>query len=271
MTTANNFLSIFAETVPHAFMFDLARYAIGTGGVALAVLLLSQTIWRTRWIQPRRAKAKQVVREILLSMRSVLVYAVVTTGTVWAIRNGMFPRVEGEVSALRWTLTFAAILLAHDAYFYWTHRAMHHRKLFRHFHREHHRSVTPTPFAAYAFDVPEAVVMVLFMPLWLALVPTPDSVTFAFLGVMIVRNAMGHAGLELHPAGWATHPLLKWISTTTHHDMHHHGGFDSNYGFYFTFWDKLMGTEHPHYVQKFNEVTAKPLVEAAYPAGFGRR
>jgi sterol desaturase/sphingolipid hydroxylase (fatty acid hydroxylase superfamily) len=271
MTPSTDFFTIFAQVVPHAFVFDLVRYAAGTVPVALAVWFLSRTFWPTRWIQPRRAKMKQVARELLLSLRSILVYSVVGTGTVWAIANGLFPRVEGEVSALRWTLTFAAILVAHDAYFYWTHRAMHSRALFKHFHREHHRSVTPTPFAAYAFDVPEAVVMVLFMPLWLGLVPTPDSVTFAFLGVMIVRNAMGHAGFELHPAGWASHPLLKWVSTTTHHDMHHHGGFDSNYGFYFTFWDKLIGTEHPHYVRKFDEVTATPAREDVAGLALSRR
>jgi Delta7-sterol 5-desaturase len=33
---------------------------------------------------------------------------------------------------------------------------MHHPRLFRYFHRTHHRSVTSTPFAAYAFDLPEA-------------------------------------------------------------------------------------------------------------------
>ena len=44
-----------------------------------------------------------------------------------------------------------------------------------------------------------------------------------------------------------TLPLLKWISTTTHHDMHHGTSFNHNYGFYFTWWDKLMGTEHPDY------------------------
>jgi sterol desaturase/sphingolipid hydroxylase (fatty acid hydroxylase superfamily) len=118
--------------------------------------------------------------------------------------------------------------------------------------------VTPTPWAAYAFDVPEAFVMALFMPLWLFVVPTPEAAIFIFLAIMIVRNVMGHAGLELHARGWASHPILKYVSTTTHHDLHHSGSFGSNYGFYFTVWDKLMGTEHPDYVRIYDEVTARP-------------
>ena len=134
---------------------------------------------------------------------------------------------------------------------------MHHPRLFKRFHRFHHRTITPTAWAAYSFAIPEAIVMALFMPLWLLFVPTPGVVTFSFLFVMILRNCMGHAGLELHARGWASHPVLKWISTTTHHDLHHAGSFNHNFGFYFTWWDKLMGTEHPDYVAVYDRVTTQ--------------
>ncbi len=263
MHESTRLIDIALHVTPHALMFDTARYLIAACLIAGIVWLLDRTSWRTRRIQPRRASSADYRREILTSMQSVVVYSVVGVFTVWAIRNGYMPRVHGDVGALQFLGTLAAILIAHDAYFYWTHRAMHHRRLFKLFHRQHHRTITPTPFAAYAFAVPEAFVMTLFMPLWLALVPTPDGVTFAFLAIMILRNCMQHAGLELHGRGWVDHPVLQWISTTTHHDMHHSGSFRHNYGFYFTFWDRLMGTEHPHYAQTFREVTAVPAKDDA--------
>jgi Delta7-sterol 5-desaturase len=134
---------------------------------------------------------------------------------------------------------------------------MHHPKLFKHFHRFHHRSITPTPFAAYAFAVPEAFVMALFMPFWLLFVPTSVWVIVAFLNIMIIRNAMGHAGFELQPRWWLSTPMTRWINTTTHHDLHHAGSFSHNYGLYFTWWDKMMGTEHPHYHETFENVVAR--------------
>jgi sterol desaturase/sphingolipid hydroxylase (fatty acid hydroxylase superfamily) len=70
---------------------------------------------------------------------------------------------------------------------------------------------------------------------------------FAWMGVQILRNAMGHAGVELMPRWWLSSRLTRWISTTTHHNLHHAGSFNHNYGFYFTWWDRLMGTEHPDY------------------------
>jgi len=40
------------------------------------------------------------------------------------------------------------------------------------------------------------------------------------------------------------------------HDLHHeHGRY--NYGLYFRWWDKLMGTEHPDYRRKFEAVTER--------------
>ncbi len=45
--------------------------------------------------------------------------------------------------------------------------------------------------------------------------------------------------------------------------MHHCGSFKHNFGFYFTFWDKLMGTEHPEYVATFNRVTGTAEKAAA--------
>jgi sterol desaturase/sphingolipid hydroxylase (fatty acid hydroxylase superfamily) len=249
--------------------FDLGRYLIAAGLMTAVVALLMRSDWRSRKIQARTARADDYRREILLSLRTVAVFVVVSVFTYLGYTSGWLAGKPAGVSSAGIALCVLAMVVGHDAYFYWTHRMMHHPRLFRHFHRSHHKSVTPTPWAAYAFDVPEAFVMALFMPLWLFVVPTPETAIFIFLAIMIVRNVMGHAGLELHARGWASHPILKYVSTTTHHDLHHSGGFGSNYGFYFTIWDKLMGTEHPDYVRIYDEVTARPA-KADVPRLSGR-
>jgi lathosterol oxidase len=80
---------------------------------------------------------------------------------------------------------------------------------------------------------------------------------FAWLNFQIIRNAMGHAGFEFFPRWWLSTPLTRWINTTVHHDLHHNGGFNTNYGLYFTWWDKWMGTEHPRYRDEFDEVVSR--------------
>jgi sterol desaturase/sphingolipid hydroxylase (fatty acid hydroxylase superfamily) len=150
------------------------------------------------------------------------------------------------------------------------HRTIHHRRLFRRVHSLHHKSVTPTPFAAYSFNWLEAVFEALFVSLWVAFVPTPWIAMFSFLGIMIIRNVMGHCGVELMPKGFADHWFWGLFATTTHHDLHHNGSFNHNFGLYFTVWDRLMGTEHPRYREIFREVTERPLASRTtlpVPAG----
>ena len=57
--------------------------------------------------------------------------------------------------------------------------------------------------------------------------------------------------------GMADHAIFGLLTTTTHHDLHHSGGYRYNYGLYFTWWDRMMGTEHPRYRQVFREVTGR--------------
>ena len=257
MTEPTDLISIAQQISLFVFAYDFGRYLIAASLVAAAVWLLRRTSWASRKIQTREATMSDFRRELFASVRTVIVYVATSILIVWGIRNGIYTKIEGSFGVWTDLALLAAILVAHDAYFYWAHRMMHHPRMFKSFHRFHHRTVTPTAWAAYSFAWPEAVVMAVFMPIWLFFIPTPGTVIFPFLAIMILRNCMGHAGLELHARGWASHPILKWISTTTHHDLHHAGSFSHNFGFYFTWWDKMMGTENPRYVETFDRVTAR--------------
>lgn len=98
-----------------------------------------------------------------------------------------------------------------------------------------------------------------FTPLWLSLVPMHALGLFLFMAFMIVRNVMGHAGVELMPRALADSRWFGWINATTHHDLHH-SSFHYNYGLYFTWWDRMMGTEHPRYRE---QLRGKPADDVA--------
>src|SRR5207237_1981530 len=109
--------------------------------------------------------------------------------------------------------TIALLVIVQDTYFYWTHRAMHHRWLFKHVHRVHHLSDNPSPWAAYAFSPFEALIQAAYVPLVILVLPVHELALFAFLVFMIVRNVVGHAGVELFPRGFV-HWLLCALGTT---------------------------------------------------------
>ena len=233
------------------FLFDSLRYLVGAGGVALVLYGLLKHFSEPRRIQQRLPKRSDLTREVGFSILTTAVYATVALFTVQLEQAGFITYYDSaDDYPIAYTLfSLPLILILHDAYFYWIHRLMHVKWLFRLFHLTHHRSHTPTTWAAYAFAPGEAVLMALFVPLYGALFPTHEWVLFLFLAIMIIRNAMGHSGVEFHPSWWVDSPL-DFLTTVTHHDLHHQRG-RGNYGLYFTWWDRWMGTEFGDYKEAF--------------------
>ena len=233
---------------------DVLRYVIGAGGVYLIVNIALAGRLRARKIRADTPPFAQIRREILASLRTVLVFAVNGTLIVLGTKAGIIP-IYTEIQTFGWAyLVFstAVLILAHDAWFYWLHRLLHHPPLFRRLHRLHHRSHNPTPFTSYSFDLGEAVAHAIYLPLILLLLPAHPVAILIFVTHMMLRNAIGHSGYELFPANRNGQPLFDWMTTVTHHDLQHaHGGY--NLGLYFTWWDRLMGTEHPNYHDAFRK------------------
>lgn len=245
------------ERWPLLFAVDSMRYAIPA---SIAFIVFWQWKWDAlahRRIQRRRPSMKAFSREVRYSIATAMIFATVGVLTIHLGRTGHL-RVYHPIAAHGWPYWVASIAIAivvHDAYFYWTHRAMHHPRLFRLVHRAHHLSTSPSPWAAYAFGPIEAVVHALIVPLLLLVMPMHDSAVFVFLVYMIVMNVVGHLGIELYPRWFARGRWTRWYSTSTHHNLHHRDMHD-NYGLYFTWWDRLMRTQHPEYVTTFEATTA---------------
>jgi len=266
MQAFSDALASFWQIWSFTLTMDVGRYVIAATGLALILKLFWNAGLGRRKIQARSASRTDISREIRTSLRTAIIFSLNGVAIVFGAMHGVFTiYLDFATAGIGYlAISLAAIIVAHDAYFYWTHRLMHHPRLFRYFHRTHHRSVTPTPFAAYAFDVPEAMLMALFTPLWLLFVPMHGLGLFLFMAFMIVRNVMGHAGVELMPRALADSRWFGWINATTHHDLHH-SSFHYNYGLYFTWWDRLMGTEHPGYREQL-----RGNREAAAPDASGR-
>jgi lathosterol oxidase len=240
------------------FAIDGARYLLAAGGAFLLCWVWGRRRFAHRLIRGSFPPASQLRREAARSLSTLLVFA--TNGTLlwYGARAGVF-RVYTRVADHGWpwfAASIALLIVAHDAYFYWTHRAMHHRWLYRRVHHAHHESRNPSPWAAYSFAPAEAAVHAAFVPLFTLVLPVHDIALFTFVGVMAVRNVIGHLGIELLPAGFIRAPVARWSTTTTHHAVHHHRP-RGNYGLYFTWWDRLMGTTDPSYEATFDRVTAR--------------
>jgi lathosterol oxidase len=249
-----NLPELFVTVWPTILVLDLSRYLVAASLLAVVLAIFAVPLAGRR-IQTKLASAADIRREITHSLSTVLIFSLVGFAVYAGSQQGFFRIYGGELpGGARLFLEFAALVVLHDAYFYWMHRFMHTRWLFRRVHRLHHKSKTPTPWAAYAFAPGEAILEAGILPLAGLLMPLHELAVFMFVTHMIIRNVIGHAGVELFPRWWLRAPFLRAFTTTTHHDLHHsHGG--SNFGLYFVWWDRWMGTEHPQYASQFMTAT----------------
>jgi Delta7-sterol 5-desaturase len=250
--------SKFFEVYPFIFLFDLLRYLIPAGAAFLFFWVIFRKRWSHLFIQNSCPTKAQVLSEIKYSLSTVVIFSLTGFGIFTANRIG-YIKVYGNIAEYGWAYFFVSLIIMiifHDFYFYWTHRLMHHRRLFKYIHKVHHESTNPSPWAAYSFHPFEAIIQVMVLPIILIFLPLHGLTIFLFTSYMIIQNVRGHLGYEMLPKAFIRSKLFNWNLTTVHHNMHHKY-FNSNYGLYFTWWDKWMNSNHKAYEQTFEEVTSR--------------
>ena len=121
-------------------------------------------------------------------------------------------------------------------HFWVNHRLLHTRPL-RRFHLPHHRSVVTTPFSTYSFHPIEALMLgnVIMLPMMLH-----DFSFWSLASVPLFSlffNCIGHANYDFFPKVSYAH----WFAASRRHHLHH-ACYNGNYGFQFTFMDRLFRT-----------------------------
>lgn len=190
--------------------------------------------------------ARQIRREIGWSLLSAILYGLPAGLVAWAWQAHGLTRIYSDVSAHPvWWLPVSALLYLgiHDAWFYWTHRAMHHwPALFRAAHAVHHESRPPTAWAAMSFHPWEAVSAAWLIPALTFLIPIHWAALLVVLTIMTFFGVTNHMGWEIFPRRWVEGWFGRHIISASHHHLHHQQ-YRSNYGLYFRFWDRLCGTD----------------------------
>jgi len=221
-----------------------ARYVLVAGAVYLVVWRRKGGAVTGRRLNRDRPKAATIRHELKLSLLSSWIYAL-PAAVVWEAWRGGGTLVYLDVGryGVPWLFASAALyLLIQDTYYYWLHRLMHHRRLFRSVHAGHHRSRQPTPFASFSFDWAEAALSAWLLPALTFVIPIHPAVIVFLLTVMTIAAVLNHAGSELLPAWLVEGPIGAWLISATHHSLHH-THYGANFGLYFRVWDRMMGTD----------------------------
>lgn len=247
-----------ATTFALIFSITLIRYLVLAGIPFLLFYMLLSSSTAKYKIQNRKAVKKDFLREIMHSGSSCLVFAAIMAITVFTPLRSHTLLYSNIHDYPLWWLPASLILslVIHDTYFYWMHRLMHHKSIFRFTHVVHHQSVNPSPWTSYSFHLLEAVAEGAIVPILAFTLPMHQDVLILFTAVSLIINVYGHLGYEIMPKGLRHSYLFGIINTSVYHNLHH-SKFKGNYSLYFRWWDKLMKTENPDYVKEYDRMQEK--------------
>jgi sterol desaturase/sphingolipid hydroxylase (fatty acid hydroxylase superfamily) len=249
-------LNKFIQSILQESLFNLVLYAVFGIAAFLMVWIVLKNKWRWRRIQPKKENRTHFFRhDILFSLGSVVLAGFLTALITLLDKMGYMKLYwDFNEYGITWgILQFFFLLFFYDAYFYWTHRFMHHPKIYPWVHKTHHKSTDPSPLTIFAFHPLENLIEFLPFIVVPMFVPICWPILFLWQTLDLINNLLAHLGYEIYPKNWVRIPLLKFKTISTHHNMHHEK-FTGNYGLYFTFWDKMMGTEFKNYKESFDEL-----------------
>jgi len=236
-----------------------SKYYLIAGAIFFLFYVVLKNKILHKKIQSLFPKNADYLREILYSTGTIFIFGciplLIIANPAVRVHTTLYDNIS-DYGWLYYYLAFPIMFIMHDTYFYWTHRIMHHKSLFNIMHLVHHKSTNPSPWAAYAFHPLESIVEVGIFVVFLFTIPVHRSHLATFFLLSIMYNIYGHLGWELYPKGFSKSFIGKWINTSVNHNQHHKY-FKGNYGLYFLFWDRIMGTIRADYDEAFEEVKSR--------------
>jgi len=237
-------------------LFVFLRYVMVAGGFYLFFYVFAKAHFWHRKINFRLRQPGQSWKEVQWSALTSLAFGVAGTLMLLAWQQG-YTKIYTDVAQHGYWYLIASLLLAlilHETYYYWLHRWMHYPRIYRVVHKVHHDSIVTSPWTSFSFHPLESLLQAIVVPVLVFVLPLHYSVVIIMLTLMTISATINHLDIEIYPKGTADNWFGRWFIGATHHSLHH-AEFRTNYGLYFTFWDKWMKTESAKYKARFREKT----------------
>ena len=261
----NSLLNEYLSVLSHTIIFGTLLYFL----LSLTSYTYLYLMNKEKYLPNLSPKDFKILHDIKWSVLNIWGEAFLVSGLRMAIPRYSFIYFEVADWPL-WVLPASILfhLVWDETLTYWIHRFLHtYRQLYLRLHIVHHRSVSITPFAGFAFHPLDA---------FLQALPTFTSCFFVpihfniFLGFSVFTTIWAISIHDNVPA-----MPCKLFLYATHHTIHHEKGAGSfkNYGKFTTVWDRLMGTyddpdrisfgwnagSRVEFFDKFNKLLAKHL------------
>jgi len=148
------------------------------------------------------------------------------------------------------------MMIMEDFSFYFSHKLLHHPKLYPHIHKVHHESKSTISLSAIATH-PVEYLLGNVIPTSLGLLLCPGRIHITtmtlFVYARIVDTVEGHSGYDL------PYTMTRWIPltvTSNYHNYHHLVNI-GNYASQFVIWDSIFGSNKEYYEHVEKELATK--------------
>ena len=220
----------------------VARYVLVAGIPYLWLYVIGKHRYSASKIQNQYPERKQIFKEVKYSLITLCIYSSGIWIFLYWLKHGYTRNYTdfNEFGVSYFILSIFLMIVLHDAYSYWVHRLIHHKMLFKYVHLLHHKFKNPSPWCAFAFHPFESLLTLGIIPLVMFLIPWHNLALLIFITIIIFYDTFIHLGYNIKQF-----KFLKWQNTPLDHDVHHRNS-KYNFGLYFTFWDRVMGTYLPN-------------------------
>lgn len=214
------------------------RYALVAGIPYLWLYEFGSAKYMDFKLQRNFPSKHQIVSEIKYSVITFCIYSSGIGLFVFWLKNGYTRNYIdiAEYGMGYFLISIVIMIVMHDTYSYWIHRLMHHKTIFKYTHLLHHKFKNPSPWSAFAFHPLESILTMGIIPIIIFTIPWHNLALVVFITWMIFYDTFVHLGYNFKQL-----KLFKFQNTPLDHDVHHRNS-KYNFGLYFTFWDRLMGT-----------------------------
>jgi len=165
----------------------------------LALDNLRWSWWSSRKCQPDKRLPRAEVLHICwyVGVQLVTVYPLAFWALAPLARARLRYSVEELPDATTFVLQLAGFALSTEAYFYYTHRLLHHPALYPHLHKVHHRFTYPIAIECLYFHPVESVMQLGTVMLGPLLLRSHVTMMWAWEAIALLNIALHHAGHDV--------------------------------------------------------------------------
>ncbi len=221
-------------------------------------LLWSQT---SKWAAQRQIiKHKPISFVVFLQEISsgIFLLFIDSVVTVVLLKTGVL-NITQNYSLSQFVVVFVSMFVWVEIYFYYSHRVLHHPKLFW-IHRAHHQGAPLSPLTSLSFSLIErlillsgAVVLPAVLSIWVPL-PAEAFVSYFFLNYFL--NVLGHVNVEIFSPRFVNSWAGRFFYTPTFHALHHIR-YKGHFGLFTSFLDKSNGTYFKDYPEFHENIVSQ--------------